>query len=81
MTFHSIETTDHVSEGEYVYHTPTKMVVLCGGFSRPHDKITALLNGRLLEDCISNFKKIRMPRKEESRQNVHTRCGGCKKLA
>ena len=81
MDFIEIQDTDLVSEGEYVLHIPSKTIVLCGGFSRKDNRITALKAGRILEDEISNFKKIEMPRQESVRSSGNSRsCGGCKKV-
>tara|TARA_R100000808_G_C2149131_1_gene157484 strand:+ start:1341 stop:1574 length:234 start_codon:yes stop_codon:yes gene_type:complete len=63
-----------VSAGEYIYHRPTKQVVVCGGFSRDNDLITALARGSILRDKISNFQKINMTGKE---MRAH-RTSGCK---
>lgn len=79
MDFYDIKDTETVSEGEYVFHTPSKTIVLCGTFSRSDDKIHALKDGKLLTDTISNFQKIEMPRADLYRSaGKHTRCGGCK---
>lgn len=80
MEFIDIQDTDSVSEGEYVYHMPSKTIVLCGSFSRVNNTIQALKSGRLLEDEIANFQKIEIPRAEMYRSGPESRgCGGCKK--
>jgi len=63
-----------VSPGEYIYHRPTEQVVVCGGFNRKKDSITAMARGSILRDKISNFQKINMTNKEMKSQ----RRGGCK---
>jgi hypothetical protein len=80
MEFYDIDENDKVAAGEYVLHTPTQSVVLCGVFSRETNEIKALNNGRLIEDSIQNFQKIKVPRKERYRSHASPGCGGCKKL-
>ena len=74
------EITEHVkaSPGEYIYHTPTREVVLCGSFSREKGTIKVLSRGRLFIDEIKNFKKIKFTKKSE-RKAYASRCKGCKK--
>jgi hypothetical protein len=79
VEFYNIAGSDRVAEGEYIYHVPSNTIVLCGFFSRNLNKITALSNGRLLDDEIDNFQKIKMPQKEAYRTRAVARCGGCKK--
>ena len=81
MEFYEIAENDKVAAGEYILHKPTQSVVLCGVFSRERNEIKALNNGKLLEDHINNFQKIKMPRKEmyRNRGTAGAGCGGCKK--
>ena len=80
MEFYDIEDSDTVESGEYIFHTPTKTIVLCGGFSRSENSINALKYGKLLMDDISNFQKIRTTRTELYRTTgtKHIKCGSCK---
>lgn len=64
--------------GEYIYHHPTRQVVLCGSFNRTENTIRALSRGRLLVDKIENFKKIKLSRKEQMARRVQTGCRGCR---
>ena len=64
--------------GEYVYHHPSKQIVLCGAFNRADNTIKALSRGRLLVDKIENFKKIKLSPKERRAQKVNTGCKGCR---
>tara|TARA_B100000287_G_scaffold434990_1_gene501301 strand:- start:764 stop:1000 length:237 start_codon:yes stop_codon:yes gene_type:complete len=67
-----------VSAGEYIYHRPTEQIVVCGGFNRDSDLITAMARGSILRDKISNFQKIKMTREERKAQKAGG-CKGCKK--
>tara|TARA_R110000824_G_scaffold137783_3_gene302461 strand:+ start:1260 stop:1502 length:243 start_codon:yes stop_codon:yes gene_type:complete len=80
MEFYDITEEDKVSPGEYILHKPTQAVVLCGIFSREADEIKALNNGKLIEDIIKNFQKIKIPKKEIYRMRAERGCGGCKKV-
>jgi len=80
MEFYEIAENDKVAAGEYILHKPTQSVVLCGVFSRERDEIKALNNGRLIEDHISNFQKIKLPKKARFRTRTVATCGGCKKI-
>tara|TARA_Y100000310_G_scaffold194897_1_gene194910 strand:- start:658 stop:900 length:243 start_codon:yes stop_codon:yes gene_type:complete len=79
MEFYEIDKDDKVSPGEYVLHEPTQVVVLCGVFSRDKDEIKALSNGKLIEDSINNFKKIKLPQNQKYQRKYKSGCGGCKK--
>ena len=80
MEFHDIVEEDTVHEGEYLFHVPSKTVVLCGTFSRETDEVSALKNGKMIRDSIVNFQKITVPRAEHYRTSGSKRrgCGGCK---
>tara|TARA_Y100000593_G_C4304424_1_gene335020 strand:+ start:1425 stop:1664 length:240 start_codon:yes stop_codon:yes gene_type:complete len=77
MKFTEITDELNVFPGEYVYHEPSKAIVLVGAFNRDQDFIRGLRDGRLMEDRISHFKKINITRRE-ARLNSVTRCKGCK---
>jgi len=76
-----IEITDGVkaSPGEYIFHEPTQRIVLCGSFNRDNDQIRALAGGRLFEDKIKNFKKIKLNKQERRARIGNKRCGSCGK--
>jgi len=65
--------------GEYVYHNPSRQIVLCGAFSRADNTIKALIQGRLLVDKIENFKKIQLSPKERRAHEDARGCKGCRK--
>ena len=58
MKFYDIEDDMMVYPGEYVLHTPSKQIVLCGAFKKIDGLIKGMANGTLLEDKIENFQKI-----------------------
>jgi len=76
MEFYEITEEVKVSPGEYILHSPSNAVVLCGAFWRSRDKIRVLGSAGMFEDAISNFKKIKV---EESPRNPRprTKCKGC----
>jgi|TARA_Y100000310_G_C20272145_1_gene618520 hypothetical protein len=78
MQFEDIGAKCTVVPGEYLLHNPTQQIVLCGAFKPQEGKIKALANGRLIEDNIENFRKIKLDRKERI-SRVKGGCGGCKK--
>ena len=80
MTFETIAEDTTVVPGEYLLHTPTRQIVMCGAFNRSHDLIRALSNGRLIEDKIENFNKILLTKDEKKRRQPRQSCGGCKKI-
>jgi len=77
MNFIEIPEDDKVTPGEYILHTPTNQVVLCGAFSRERGDIRVLARGKMFTDKIANFKKIYMTREEKRKQ---PRCRSCKKV-
>jgi len=79
MKFKEIEENSNVFPGEYLLHTPSRQIVLCGAFKKQEGKIKALINGRLLEDEIRNFQKIYLNKDESRRRKRRRGCGGCKK--
>lgn len=79
MEFEKISSKHTVSPGEYLLHDPTKQIVLCGAYKPKEGKIRALANGRLIEDIIDNFRKIKLNRKERAQKMKRVGCGGCKK--
>ena len=74
MKFTDIEKDAKVFPGEYILHTPTQQVVLCGSFNRSKNSIRVLARGKVFEDRIHNFKKIIKEPKDKTRRS----CGGCK---
>jgi hypothetical protein len=78
MKFHPIKKTSRVERGEYLLHTPSQQIVLCGAIKREEGVLRVLANGRLLEDKIENFQKILLPRKDLRKRKVKRPCTGCK---
>ena len=74
VKFQAIKKASRVSPGEYLLHTPSQQIVLCGGVKRDEGVIRVLANGRLLED----FQKIFLPRKDLRKTKVKRPCSGCK---
>jgi len=74
-----IEESVKVFPGEYIYHEPTKQIVLCGSFSRKKDMIRVMANGSMFTDQIKNFRKINMQKKEHRTLKRARGCAGCKK--
>tara|TARA_R110000824_G_scaffold71001_5_gene182010 strand:- start:6801 stop:7037 length:237 start_codon:yes stop_codon:yes gene_type:complete len=78
MEFLPITPTTTIAPGEYLLHIPSKQVVLVGAYKAEEGKIKALANGKLMEDVLANFQKIKLNKKER-KKSARPRCGGCKK--
>ena len=78
MEFEIIDEGATVHPGEYILHKPTSQIVLCGAFKKKEGKIKAMANGRLIEDVIENFQKIKLS-DGERKERARRACGGCKK--
>tara|TARA_R110002020_G_scaffold65206_1_gene172296 strand:+ start:231 stop:464 length:234 start_codon:yes stop_codon:yes gene_type:complete len=74
MKFEEITDDAQVFPGEYLLYVPKKVIVVCGAYKG--DTIRVLENGRLIEDKVENFKKIRLTKKE-SKEKRPSRCKGC----
>jgi len=74
MDFEEITDDVNVFPGEYLLYVPKKVIVVCGAYKG--DTIRVLENGRLLEDKVENFKKIRLTKKER-KERKRARCKGC----
>jgi hypothetical protein len=77
MKFIEITESLKATPGEYIYHEPTKQIVMCGSFNRSKNHIRALGRGRMFKDTIQNFKKIELSPEERARQRAG--CKGCGK--
>ena len=64
--------------GEYVFHNPTRQIVICGSFNRETNTIKALAGGQMLVDKIENFKKIKLTPKERRANKAKSGCKGCR---
>ena len=78
MNFAEINDESKVFPGEYLLHSPTNQVVLCGAFNRQKNFIRAFGNGRYLEDTIDKFKKIEISTQEQQVIRKTKTCGSCK---
>jgi hypothetical protein len=78
MEFFEINENDRPHPGEYLLHAPSKKIVVCGAFKPAEGKIKVLSDGRLFEDAIVNFQKIKLTIAEKKSRRP-SRCGGCKK--
>ena len=76
MEFEEITKETYPHPGEWVYYIPHQAFVLCGAFRG--STIKALHNGRVIEDKIQNFKKIKVNKKEQKQKFV-SRCKACGK--
>ena len=54
MKFTEIDEGISVFPGEYIYHEPSKAIVLAGAFNREEDYIRVLKHGRYLEEKRKN---------------------------
>ena len=79
MEFEIIDEGATVYPGEYILHKPSNRIVLCGAFKKDEGKIKVMINGRLMEDNIENFQKIKLSEKERKERSTRRGCGGCKK--
>jgi len=78
MNFQEITEDSKVFPGEYLLHVPSNNIVICGAYKPLEGKIRALANGRLMEDAIANFQKIKLSKSEKKKRTVR-QCGGCKR--
>tara|TARA_Y100000296_G_C5126478_1_gene233153 strand:+ start:125 stop:361 length:237 start_codon:yes stop_codon:yes gene_type:complete len=76
VKFQEISEDLKVHPGEYVLHQPSQQIVLVGAFKKKEGLIKVLARGKLMEDKIENFKKIRLSR-EEIKEKRLSRCKGC----
>lgn len=78
MEFVNITEDIKASPGEYIFHVPTKQIVLCGAFNRVDNTIRVMSNGKLFSDKIQNFQKIKL-NKSDRHDMQHSKCKGCQK--
>ena len=76
MEFYDIYDDTKVYPGEYLLYKPKMEIVLCGAYMPEADKIKALSRGRLIEDSINNFQKIKLNKQKTNNRNFR-RCKGC----
>tara|TARA_Y100000034_G_C6765681_1_gene341300 strand:- start:203 stop:439 length:237 start_codon:yes stop_codon:yes gene_type:complete len=78
MEFDEITEESRVYPGEYLLYTPRMEIVLCGAYMPSKKKIKALAYGKMIEDDLHHFQKIRLS-SEERKERSSTRCKGCSK--
>ena len=79
MEYIDIKEGSKVFPGEYLYHKPSKDIVICGSYDSKNDVLKALYRGRLIRDEIKNFQKIKLSKEEKKAKRSRKACGGCKK--
>ena len=77
MEFVDIKNGDKVFPGEYLYHKPSKDIVICGGIN--NNIVKAIYKGKIINDDVSKFKKIKLSRQEEKARRREKSCSSCKK--
>jgi len=78
MEFLDIEKDSKVYPGEYLLHKPTSQIVLCGAHKKLEGVVRFLARGRMHEDKLENFQKLKLTKEERKRKTVRG-CGGCKR--
>ena len=76
MEFYDITEEAYPHPGEYILYVPSQAIVLRGAYTG--ERIKALHNGKLLEDKVENFKKIKIGMKERKAKFV-SKCKACGK--
>tara|TARA_B000000557_G_C20523438_1_gene337361 strand:+ start:81 stop:320 length:240 start_codon:yes stop_codon:yes gene_type:complete len=79
MEFSEIGPEEKLSPGEYVFHSPTRSFVLIGKYSPETRTVMAMVNGRLVNEDVANFKKLILTREEHKKWRGKG-CSGCKKI-
>ena len=74
MDFEEITDDIYPHPGEWILYVPDNAFVLCGAYMG--DKIKVLHKGRVIEDKVENFKKVKVKKKEQ-KQNFVSRCKAC----
>ena len=78
MELTKIKEDINVSPGEYLFHAPTKNIVICGAIKHERGVIRYLAGTRLAEDEVANFRKIKLTPSEAQERKI-SRCKGCSK--
>ena len=79
MEYTDIKEGSKVFPGEYLYHIPSKDIVICGSYDSENDVLKALYRGRLIRDNIKNFQKIKLSKEEQKNKRTKRACGSCKR--
>lgn len=78
MEFLDIAEEMKIYPGEYLLHKPTSEIVMCGAYKKSEGLIRFLARGRLKEDKLENFQKLKLTKEEQKRRLRRRGCGGCK---
>jgi hypothetical protein len=78
MEFLDILEEAKVYPGEYLLYKPTSEIVICGAYKKSEGLIRFLAQGRLKEDKLENFQKLKLTKKERKGRPGRG-CGGCKR--
>jgi|TARA_Y100000034_G_C6805013_1_gene361393 hypothetical protein len=76
VEFQEISEDLKVHPGEYILHKPSQQIVLVGAFKKKEGLIKVLARGKLIEDKIENFNKIKLSSKERKAKRI-SHCKGC----
>jgi hypothetical protein len=79
MEFLDIHEDSKVYPGEYLLHTPTSQIVMCGAFKKVEGVVKFLVQGRLQDDKVENFQKLKLTKQERRSRQPRRSCGGCKR--
>ena len=81
MELEEIDRWNKANPGEYIYHSPTKQIGLCGKFDLDADVIMVIAGTEIITDSIKNFKKIKLNEKERRTRAFERTpsCGKCGK--
>ena len=79
MEFLDIAEETKVYPGEYLLHKPTSEIVMCGAYTKAEGVVRFLARGKLEEDKLENFQKLKLTKAEQKKRRVGRGCGGCKK--
>ena len=60
MEFLDIAEEMKIYPGEYLLHKPTSEIVMCGAYKKSEGLIRFLARGRLKEDKLENFQKLKL---------------------
>jgi hypothetical protein len=79
VEYTDIKEGSKVFPGEYLYHKPSKDIVVCGSYDSKNDVLKALYRGKLIKDTINNFQKIKLSKEEQRVKRTKRTCGSCKR--
>jgi hypothetical protein len=77
MEFIEINENNKTVAGEYIYHEPTKRIVMCASFDKKRNVIVFMSGTQIGKDTAENFKKIKLSEKEKRSRYARRRCRSC----